>query len=83
MSKWQIASLIKVSILKTTYSESVRPIVGVHAGIAATEVEEPSRRAANRTTPIAAAGTDTVERTIGPAAEARQGQLKRRGKGSG
>ena len=75
VSKCQIASLIKVSILKTTNRESERPIEGEHVGIAAVEVEAASTRAANRTTPIAAEGTDIVERTIAEVAVARQGQL--------
>ena len=75
VSNCQIASLIKVSILKATNRESVRPIVGVHEGSAAIEVEVASSRAANRTTPIVAAGTDTEERTKAAAAVARQRQF--------
>ena len=79
----QIASLIKGSILKATNRESVRSEVGVHVGIAATEVEAARIGAANRTAPIEAEGTDTEERTIAAEAAARQGQLKRRGKSTG
>lgn len=75
MSKCQIAALIKGSILKTTNRASARPIAGVHAGIAAVEVEVASRCTANRTTPIVAVGTDTDERTRAVEAVARQGQL--------
>ena len=75
MSKCQIASLIKVSILKTTNRGPVRPTVGAHAGSAAEEEEVASRRTANRTTPIEAEGTDIDERTTADAAAARQGQL--------
>ena len=77
MSKCQITSLIKVSILKTTHSASERPTEGVHVGIADIEGEVTSIRAVNRTTPIEAAGTDIDERTIAAEAGARQGQLKR------
>ena len=83
VSKCQIAALIKGSILNTTNRESVRPTVGAHAGIAATEDEVASIRAANRTAPIEAGGTDTEERTTAAAAVARQGQLQWGGKSSG
>ena len=75
VSKCQIASLTKVSILKTTNRESVRPKVGDHDGMAATEADVGSKRAANRTTPIEAVGTDKVEQTIAEVAAARHGQL--------
>ena len=75
MSKCQIAALIKGSILKTTNRASARPKAGAHVGIAAAEDEAASIRAANRTTPIEAGGTDKVERTIAEVAVARQGQL--------
>ena len=75
VSKYQITALTKVSILKTTNRESVRPKEGVHVGKAAIEVEVASIRAANRTTPIVAEGTDIEERTIAAEAAARQGQL--------
>ena len=39
VSKCQIASLFKVSILKATHRESERPAVAVHVGIAAVEVQ--------------------------------------------
>jgi len=61
VSKCQNAALIKGSILNTTHRDSVRPIVGEHAGIAAIEVEVASIRTTNRTTPIVAVGTDKDE----------------------
>ena len=71
----QIASLIKVSILKATNSESESSVEVAHVGIAATEAEVTRIGTANRTAPIAAACTDTVERTIAAAADARHGQF--------
>jgi hypothetical protein len=71
-------NLIKVSILKATYREPARSAGGEHAGKAATEAEVASIRAANCITPIAAAGTDKVERTSAAAVEARHGQFKGR-----
>ena len=41
VSKCQIASLFKVSILKATHRESVRPVAAAHAGTAAEEVQVP------------------------------------------
>ena len=61
VSKCQIAALIKGSILNTTNRESERPIGVGHAGKAANEAEAASTRAANRTTPIVAVGTDKDE----------------------
>ena len=81
--KYQIAALIKVSILKATYSVSVGSVEGVHDGIAATEVQVARISTANRTAPIAADGTKIAERTIAEAAVARQRQFKRRGKSAG
>ena len=80
--KWQInqiASLIKVSILEATHSDSACSVVGVHVGTAAEE-EVARIGAANRTAPVVAVGTDIVERTTDVAA-ARHGQLKRGSKG--
>ena len=77
VSKYQIAGLIKVSILKATNRDAACPEAGVHAGIADIEIQVARIGTANRTTPIVAAGTNTVERTIAAAAEARHGQLKR------
>ncbi len=77
VSKNQIASLIKVSILKTTNRESISSEVGGHGGIAATEAEAAGIGAANRTRPIAADGTDIAERTIAAVAVARHRQFKR------
>ena len=70
------------SILKAMHTESARAIAGDHAGIAASEAEAASIRAALRTAPIEAEaeGTDIVERTIAEVAAARHGQFKRRGK---
>ena len=75
VSKRQIDALIKGSILNTTHRESERPIVGVHEGSAAIEAEVASNRAANRTTPIVADGSDSAERTTAVVAAARQGQF--------
>jgi len=77
----KIIKLIKVSILKATNRESACPADGTHIGIVAKEAEEArigaANRTANRTAPIAAAGTDTAERTTAAAAAARHGQFKR------
>ncbi len=73
----KIIKLIKVSILKATNRESVRSAVGIHSGSAATAAEVARIGAANRTAPIDAVGTDTVERTIAVEAVARHGQFKR------
>ena len=54
----QIASLIKVSILKATNSESVGSFAGPHDGSAAIEVEATRTGTANRTAPIVAVRTD-------------------------
>ena len=51
-------------ILKATNSVSVCSVVGVHAGIAAVEVEVARIGAINLTAPIVAVGPDIVERTI-------------------
>ena len=81
--KYQIAALIKVSILKATYSESGGSAAVVHAGIAAKEAQGARNSTATRTAPKAAAGTNIAERTKAAAAEARHGQFKRRGKSAG
>ena len=65
-----------MSILKATNSAAESSGAGVHVGTAAIEVEEERIGAANRTAPIAAAGTETVERTTTAAAVARHGQFK-------
>ena len=52
MSNYQIATLIKVSILKATNRESVRSPVGVHSGTTATEAEVARTGTANRTAPV-------------------------------
>jgi len=67
---WQPQTII----IEATNRVSVRSIVDVHVGIAAIEVEVASIRAANRTTPIVAVGTDIVERTIAVVAVACQRQ---------
>lgn len=51
-----------------------------HVGIAAAEVEVAGAGAINRTAPIVAVGTDSVERTIAEVAAARHGQFKWGGK---
>ena len=71
-----IALLIKVSILKATYREPVCSVEGEHEGIAATEDEVASIRAANCITPIEADGTGKVYRTIAADTAARHGQFK-------
>ena len=73
----QIASLIKVSILKTTNREPIRTVVGFDEGRAASEAEAAGKGAANRTGPIVTVGTDRVERTIVEVAVARHRQFKR------
>ena len=65
-----------MSILKATNSAPACSAVGAHAGTAAIEAEVARTGAANRTAPIAAAGTETVERTTTVAAVARHGQFK-------
>ena len=65
-----------MSILKATNRVTVRSAVEAHAGSDAVEVEVARASATNRTAPIAAEGTDIVERTITAAAEARHGQFK-------
>ena len=72
----QIASLIKVSILKATNSESVGSFAGPHDGSAAIEVEATRTGTANRTAPIVAVRTDIEERTTAAeVAAARHGQF--------
>lgn len=66
-----------MSILKATNRVPVCSDVGAHSGSAAIEVEEARTGTANRTAPIAAAGTDIEERTIAAVAAARHGQFKR------
>ena len=75
MSNYQIATLLKVSILKATNRAPVRSVAGVHAGITASEAEVARIGTANRTAPIAAAGTYKAERTIAEVAVARHGQF--------
>ncbi len=82
VSNWQIASLIKVSILKATNRVSECSIAGDHVGPATKEEEDAGIGTINRTAPIEAEGTDIAERTIAAFAEARHGQLKRRCKSS-
>lgn len=67
-----------VLILKAPNRAPDRSEVGIHAGIAAIEVEVARTGTANRTAPIVAVGTDIEERTIAVVAVARQGQFKRR-----
>jgi hypothetical protein len=76
----QIASLIKVSILKATHRDAECSGVVAHAGTAAVEVEVARVGKDTRTAPVVADGTDTAEQTIAAAAVASHGQFKRRGK---
>ena len=64
-----------MSILEATHRESVCSAVGVHAGIAAEEVEAAGISTANRTAPIDTVGTNMDERTIAAVAVARQRQF--------
>lgn len=66
-----------MSILEATHRESARSVAVEHVGNAAVEEEVARVSATNRTAPIVAAGTDTVERTIAAEAVARHGQFKR------
>ena len=75
MSNYQIATLIKVSILKATNRESVRSVGGVHTGIIDNAEEVARIGTANRTAPIVADGTYTAERTIAVVAATRPGQF--------
>ena len=75
MSKYQIATLFKGSVLKATNRLPARSVVAVHEGIATSEVQGACKCTANRTTPIVAVGTYIAERTTAGEAEARQGQF--------
>ena len=50
-----------MSILEATHRVPVRSVVGAHIGIAAVEVEVARIGAANRTAPIAAAGSEVQQ----------------------
>jgi len=76
VSNYQIASLIKVSILNATYRESVCSVFGEHVSITAIEEEAARIGTTNRTAPTAAVGTDNEERTIAVVAFACHGQFK-------
>ena len=66
-----------MSILKATNRESVSSVIGVHVGIAATEIEVGGVKSpVKRTAPNAAGGPATDERTKGAVAVARHRQLK-------
>ena len=65
-----------MSILEATHRGPVCSIAGVHAGIAAKEVQEARIGTAYCTAPIVAEGTDIVERTITVVAVTRHGQFK-------
>ena len=80
VSNYQIASLIKVLILKATHRDSARLTVGVHVGIAVSKEQAARKGAANRTAPIESEGTEIAKRTKAEVAVARHGQSKRRGK---
>ena len=75
MSNYQIATLIKVSILKATNRVPACSVVGAHGGSTASEGEVARMGSANRTAPIEAEGTYTAERTIAVVAVARHGQF--------
>ncbi len=62
-----------MSILNATHREPVRSVAVAHEGTAAVEVEEVGVGANNRTAPIVAEGTDTIERTTAAVAAARHG----------
>ena len=64
MSNCEITILIKLSIFNAANREPVCSSGIDHAGIAATEAEAASLRAANRTTPIEAGGTAKLQGTI-------------------
>ena len=66
-----------MSILEATHRGPVCSIAGVHAGIAAKEVQEARIGTAYCTAPIVAEGTDIEERTRAEDAEARHGQFER------
>ena len=75
MSNYQIATLIKVSILNATNRQSVSSVGRVNGGVT-TGIENVARTGtANRTGPIAAVGTYKAERTIAVNAETRHGQF--------
>ena len=80
--RYQIAALIKVSILKATYSEPVCSVVNVNAGTGAIEAQAArfctATASSNRTGPIIAVGS--TDRTSTGGAEARHGPFKRGGK---
>ena len=78
VSNYQINQ--KYLILNATYRDSVRPVVAVHVGIAAVEVQAPRVGTTYGTRPIVAAATHIAERTIAVAAVACHGQFKRRAK---
>ena len=67
---------VKLSILETTHRASVRSVEVARTGIAVKEEEVARGSATNRTAPIAAVGTDIVERTIVPTAVTRHRQFK-------
>ena len=67
-------------IFYATNRHSVRSVAGAHVGTDAAEGEDARIGAANRTAPVVARATDTVERTIDTldvAAAPCQGQFKR------
>ena len=66
-----------MSILKAAHRESACSEVDVHAGIDATEEQVVRIDTRNRTAPIVAIVTDSVERTSADVAVARHGQFKR------
>ena len=78
MSKYQIASLIKGSILKATNREAARTEVAAHAGIAAVEEQVQRARTIYGTRPIVAVATHIAERAKAAETDAGHRQSKRR-----
>tara|TARA_B110000091_G_C13787037_1_gene463806 strand:- start:172 stop:360 length:189 start_codon:yes stop_codon:yes gene_type:complete len=56
--------MTKIVFLNATYREAVRPIVTIHVGITAIEVQVTGISTTNGTRPIVAVTTHIVERTI-------------------
>ena len=76
--KYQIASLIKGSILKATNREAECTVEAAHGGTAAAEEQAPRARTIYGTRPIATAATHTDERAIAAETVAGHRQSKRR-----
>ena len=67
---------VKVLIIEATHRASVRPVVTVHIGTAAIEVQESGERAIYRARPVVAVRTNIEERTIDDVAVARHRQFQ-------